>query len=262
MASLPTLLAALVLAGLERLSRARFRALPSLRPWAGNDLVHFVVALLFATLTGGFVFWLSARLAALGVPRLADAPVPAPLAVLLALLLLDLGQYVSHRFLHAIGGLWEIHKVHHSTRALDWLANSRSHVLETAIRRLLAPLGLVALGMPRLPTVIASVILSVWAMFIHSNLRVDLRRLEAILITPRLHRIHHLPATTEKNFGAFFSIWDRMAGTLVSFDPSPDDVLGVPGEVETYPQTFLSQLVEPMRRIAGRRGHMASATGA
>jgi sterol desaturase/sphingolipid hydroxylase (fatty acid hydroxylase superfamily) len=245
---LVTVVAAILLAAVERLPGARLRALPVLRAWAGSDFAYFVLGVVFASLTGGLVFRLSSALGALGMPRLAEDVLPFPVALVLCLVVLDLGQYVSHRLLHAVGALWAVHKVHHSARTLDWLANARSHILETTIRRVVAPLGLVLLGAPRLPTVLAGTMLSVWALFIHSNVRVDLRVLEGLVITPRLHRIHHMPDTTQKNFGSFFSIWDRLVGSLVVFDPPADATLGVPGEVESYPQSFLPQLVEPFRR--------------
>jgi sterol desaturase/sphingolipid hydroxylase (fatty acid hydroxylase superfamily) len=248
MTLLVTLSAAILLAALERLPRVRFRALPLLRAWFASDLLYYVVGVLFSTLTGGFVVWASLALGGLGVPRLAERAVPFPIALVLCLVLLDLGQYASHRLLHAVGALWAVHKVHHSARVLDWLANARSHILETALRRVIAPLGLILLGAPRLPMVVAGTVLSVWALFIHSNLRVDLRPLELLFVTPRLHRIHHMPATTLRNFGSFFSLWDRIAGSLVAFDASPAATFGVPGEVESYPQSFFPQLVEPFRR--------------
>jgi sterol desaturase/sphingolipid hydroxylase (fatty acid hydroxylase superfamily) len=248
MALFVTVVAAILLAALERRPRARLLALPILRASAGSDFVYFVVGALFSILTGGFVFRLSSAVGALGVPRLAERALPFSVALVLCLVLLDLGQYVSHRLLHAVGALWAVHKVHHSARTLDWLANARSHILETTMRRVLAPLGLVLLGAPKLPTVVAGTMLSVWALFIHSNLRLDLRVLEVLVITPRLHRIHHMPDTTQKNFGSFFSVWDRLFGSLVALDPPADATLGVPGEVESYPQSFLPQLVEPFRR--------------
>jgi sterol desaturase/sphingolipid hydroxylase (fatty acid hydroxylase superfamily) len=260
--TLPVILAAALLLGtLERLPRARFCPLPFRRAGLGSDCAYFAVGIGFSMVTGGVVLSLSAWLGALGVPRVAHR-LPASVAVLLCLVILDLGQYVTHRLLHAVDPLWEIHKVHHSARSLDWLVNSRSHIIETAIRRVLAPLGLVALGTPRGPTVIASVVLSVWAMFIHSNLRVDLRAFEAVLITPRLHRLHHVPATTQKNFGSFLSLWDRVSRSFVAFEPSPTDALGVPGELESYPQAFLPQLVLPLRRIARGRAREPEPTRA
>jgi hypothetical protein len=56
-----------------------------------------------------------------------------------------------------------------------------------------------------------------------------------------------------------FSLWDRWRGTLVQTDLSCGALLGVPGEVDTYPQGFLAQFVEPLRRI-GRWGRVPLAS--
>ena len=87
----------------------------------------------------------------------------------------------------------------------------------------------------------------VFAALGHSNLRLDLALLEPLFITPRLHRIHHVLETTEKNLGTVFSFWDRLAGRLVVHPVEPWDALGVPGEEQTYPQTWWRQLLEPFR---------------
>jgi len=245
----------LSLAAIERIPLARFRVAPWLRPALASDVFYFVTGIGFAVLTAGFVWWASGELAALGIPRLAELDLPFGAAFVLALVTIDLGQYACHRLLHAVGPLWEAHKVHHSSPTLDWLANSRSHIVENALRRMVGPLGIILLGAPVLPTAIAGALLSSWGIFIHSNLRLDAARfIEPVLVTPRLHRIHHMPATTQRNFGAFFSIWDRVIpGAFADVDVPPDATLGVPDEVDTYPQTFFRQLVEPFRRIAARR---------
>src|SRR5262245_59961830 len=241
---------ALSLAAIERIPIARFRVAPWLRPALASDVLYFVTGIGFSLLTGGFVLWASHGLAELGVPRLAEVDMPFALGFVVALVVIDLRQYVCHRLLHAVGPLWEVHKIHHSSPTLDWLANSRSHAVENALRRTVGPVGIIALGAPPLPTAIAGVVLSSWGIFIHSNLRLEwLRVLEPVLVTPRLHRIHHLPETTQNNFGAFFSIWDRVVHAFVSIDVPPDAALGVPGELHTYPQTFFRQLVEPFRRV-------------
>ena len=72
--------------------------------------------------------------------------------------------------------------------------------------------------------------------------------MEGLFVTPRLHRLHHIPETTNNNFGTIFTLWDRCFGTLVIADPKEGHVLGVPGEIESYPQNYWRQLVQPFRR--------------
>ena len=82
-----------------------------------------------------------------------------------------------------------------------------------------------------------------------------------MLITPRLHRLHHVATSCEKNFGVAFSVWDRLARTLTTATEEGGP-LGVPGEIDTYPQTWTKQLVEPFRRWRAARSPAPSAAAA
>jgi lathosterol oxidase len=57
-----------------------------------------------------------------------------------------------HLSLHRFEALWQLHEVHHSSPALDWLATFRSHLLEQALRHFATPLLLVAVGRRSAPS--------------------------------------------------------------------------------------------------------------
>jgi sterol desaturase/sphingolipid hydroxylase (fatty acid hydroxylase superfamily) len=61
------------------------------------------------------------------------------------------------------------------------------------LRRLVAPLLLILAGVPVDVAGSAAAIFVAWAILNHANLRLPLGALEPLLITPRLHRLHHLP---------------------------------------------------------------------
>ena len=242
---------ALPIALLERLPRLRFRALPFLRVHFASDTVYLLTGYVAgASLALAYVAAASRALDThLGLPRFAHAGAPRWLSVSLALVGLDLGNYLAHWLLHRVDWLWEFHKVHHSSPTLDWLATFRSHLVEQTIRRLVAPLLLVLAGFPLDAIALAAALFLAWAILNHSNLRLPLRLLEPILVTPRLHRLHHLPRTTERNLGTVFTLWDRLRGTLVVAEPAADAALGIPGDAGTYPQGWGRQLVQPMAAI-------------
>ena len=231
----------------ERIPRLQFQPSSLVRPFFLSDLFYLA--------TGGVLLSLVMRAQAVpwagvfneGVRRaLADAPFA--MTVPIALILYDLGAYVTHILLHRVNMLWELHKVHHSSRTLDWLATFRAHILEHALRHLLSPVLLILLGFPLAAVGIASGVLAAWAALVHSNLDVSWRWLEPILMTPRLHRLHHVPATSARNLGVFFSVWDQLHGTLETNPTASLQPTGVPGAVDTYPQTWPRQLVEPFIR--------------
>jgi len=253
---------ALPFAALERIPRLRLRPASFRRPWFGSDLTYLATGYATgASLGTAYIVagsrWLEA---VVGVPGIlaADASgvtvVPAWASAVLALVCIDLGNYAAHWLLHRSAGLWEIHKIHHSSPTLDWLATFRSHLLEQALRRLLAPLLLIVLGVPVQSVAAAYGLFLAFAVWNHSNIKASSAwLLEPLFITPRLHRVHHVPATTGCNLGTVFSLWDRALGTLVVPQPTEASGFGVPGEVETYPQGWWRQLVEPPARVLGLR---------
>ena len=239
----------LFLAFLERFPGLRFRRMPFFRHFFASDVFYLLTGFVAGTsLTYAFIISGSAALGSIGIPRLSTLDVPAWISVSIALIAFDFGNYVAHSLMHKYDTLWEIHKVHHSSRGLDWLATFRSHILEQTLRRLLAPFALIVVGVPLQAVTIAGCLFYAWGMFIHSNLSVNLRAIETVLVTPRLHRVHHDANAANMNLGTLLIVWDRLFGKL-SFQETPADVIfGVPGEVDSYPQDWWAQLREPLRR--------------
>jgi sterol desaturase/sphingolipid hydroxylase (fatty acid hydroxylase superfamily) len=234
------------LLAVERIASLRFEPARVRRPFAGTDLLY----LLTGAVALGLAMQASAKrvVEALGGGAFALEAVPAAAAFGAALVLYDLGAYASHWMLHRVPALWRIHAVHHSSRRLDWLATFRGHVLEHALRHTLSPVALLALGFPAATVGLVAAAHGAHAAFGHSNFGPRLRWLEPVFVTPRLHRLHHVASSSERNLGTLFTLWDRLRGTLLTEPAAPLAPLGVPGELETYPQTWARQLLAPFRR--------------
>jgi lathosterol oxidase len=249
--------ALMLLIAVERMPRLQLHASPFFRPFFVSDFWYLAtgavllsVVMRTQALPWAGIFSESIR------QTLADAPLM--LTGGMALVLHDLGAYLSHIMLHRFTLLWEFHKVHHSSRALDWLATFRAHLCEHALRHLLSPVLLILLGFPLIAVGMASAVTGVWAALVHANLGGSWRWLEPVLISPRLHRLHHVPATSTRNFGVFLSVWDRLGGTLATDPTAALQPLGVPGAVERYPQTWPQQFVEPFRYFIAERMERAA----
>jgi sterol desaturase/sphingolipid hydroxylase (fatty acid hydroxylase superfamily) len=247
-------IAVLLLALLERLSRLRFRSSPLFRRFFTSDVIYLLTGFVAGgSLTAAWFATSSQWIGQWGLFRLAALNLPLWVTVPLALVAIDLGNYTAHLLLHRSSLLWEFHKVHHSSQTLDWLATFRSHLIEQTLRRLLAPALLILAGFPVNAVSLAGGIFIAWAMCNHSNLRLNLSFLEPVLITPRLHRLHHVPETENRNFGTIFTFWDRLRGVLVIAETGSECRFGVAGETGTYPQGWFVQLIEPVRRIVRPR---------
>lgn len=233
---------------LERVPAFQFRPARLVRPFLAADGAWYLVATL-ANLISTFVF--RPQLSKLAVPGVADVVgrLPAAAEVLLAVVVYDFVAFAVHVGIHRFDLLWSVHKVHHSSLQLDALATTRTHLFEHMVRNLPAQAALFALGMSA-PTVATTlVVYAAFAVHGHSNLRVGGRWLEAVFVTPRLHRLHHLPATSLTNFGTVFTVWDRVFGRLVVRDVDPSERTGVPGEVDEYPQRFALAFRQPLREL-------------
>lgn len=254
--------AAAALAVAERVPAAAHRVAPLRRPGAGTDLVYLLTGYVLGAAAASA--WVRTASGWTGLGSRLWPSVPFAVQVVAALVLLDLGNFLVHRALHRADWLWRFHEAHHSSLRLEWLATFRSHLVEQLLRRAVAPLGLIVLGVPADAVGIAATAFLGWAMLNHANLRLPPGVHERVLITPRLHRVHHVPATTERNFGTVFVWWDALGGTLVRSDPNPAAPFGLPRRHLEYPQGWARQLVAPFarreRRPAGDAGQVAGST--
>lgn len=136
----------------------------------------------------------------------------------------DFFYYWFHRFQHQSKVLWAQHKLHHSEESLNVTTGNRHHWLENWLRIfvILIPMQwLIELKAGSLGMIWATLLL--WGYFIHMNLRLNLGPLTPILAGPQLHRIHHssLPQHQDKNFAAFFPVYDMIFGTY--WRPAKDE---------------------------------------
>ncbi len=237
---------------LERTPALRFRRLTSPRPYLGTDAAWYAVALL-ATAISAFVFRPQLAKLAIGpfARRLHDLPFAAKLIA--GLILFDFVSFAVHVALHRSDALWNVHKVHHSTLELDGFATTRAHMFENLVRFVPGQALLYVVGMPVSVVTATVATYAVFGVSNHSNIGIDLRFAEPLFVTPRLHRRHHIPATSQNNFGTVLTLWDRAFGSLLVRDTRDGERFGVPGEVDTYPQRFAAAFREPLLQVRRQR---------
>lgn len=157
---------------------------------------------------------------------------------LLSFLALDLMLYCWHRISHSFDCLWMFHKVHHNDPYLNVSTAFRLHIVELLIITVLKSAYIVLLGVDKSMVVANETLLTLFIMFHHTNISFrGEKRLGQVIIAPYLHRAHHSTERNEhdNNYGAVFSIWDRLFGTLTEREPleigiknsSPQTVLGL-----------------------------------
>lgn len=134
---------------------------------------------------------------------------------LLGLLIWDFFYYWWHRAQHSIPFLWRIHCLHHMDETLGVSANMRCHWLEEVGRTAMVFIPMAFLFNLSIQTGLIAMVLTFWGAFIHSNVRLNLGPASPLIAGPQVHRIHHsrLEEHYDRNFSAFFPIWDVLFGT-------------------------------------------------
>jgi len=157
----------------------------------------------------GLVYWLHANI--LGT-------------VGISLLVVDLfGGWMVHITEHKIYMLWRFHLVHHADNNVDVTTGLRHHPIESVLRGLFFFMGIFVSGSPVYAVMIYQTVLILSAAFTHANISLP-RRLDSFLsyifVSPNMHKVHHhwQQPYTDSNYGAIFSIWDRMFGTFKKLD--------------------------------------------
>lgn len=145
-----------------------------------------------------------------------------------AFLLLDFLNYAMHRCQHAVLLLWRLHALHHSDPDVDVTTSVRHHPIEYLVAGGFYWLAVLALGIPMGVVLCHALAVFTTAAVTHGNVRWPQwleRILQPVIITLDLHLVHHSMAYTEanSNFGAVFSVWDRLFGTYARLPRSQVD---------------------------------------
>jgi sterol desaturase/sphingolipid hydroxylase (fatty acid hydroxylase superfamily) len=205
-------------------------------------------------LTGAALRWgipkLSPVSAALGTSGGVLRNLPEPAAFVVALLLLDLAKYGTHRLFHTVAWLWPIHRVHHSDPDFDVSTGLRFHPLEPLLP-LGAELALIwGLGVPVSAVVATQVLVCASNFFQHANANLPEpweRYLGQWLVTPHFHRVHHSDQISDQqnNFGELFPWWDRGLGTYRK--KATGEGVGLRGYQDESSMRLAGMLLQPMQ---------------
>lgn len=164
------------------------------------------------------------------------------LQALEVVILSDFLIYWGHRLQHSVGFLWRFHQVHHSAEHLDWLAAHREHPLDTIYTVGLINLPAFLLGFP-LETIAGIIAFrGIWAIYIHSNVRLPLGPLRILIGASELHHWHHDLDRQAGNYANISPLMDIIFGTYTCPDHEPEAF----GIKEEFPKNYLGQLVQPL----------------
>jgi hypothetical protein len=151
-----------------------------------------------------------------------------------------------------VPALWRLHAVHHVDIDLDSTTGVRFHFGELALGAGFRAAQIVLLGVDNVTLRVFQQLSVLSMIFQHSNL--DLpdaveRRLLPMVVTPRMHGVHHSTRVSETNtnFSSLLSWWDSLHGTLMLYVPQSAITIGVAGFIEPRDVTLERSLALPFQ---------------
>lgn len=200
-----------------------------------------VLALMLGA-SGGFI-----QTHGLALPSTLWSPLPAWAVALAALFAGDFVAYWRHRLEH-VSWLWPGHAIHHGDEAMTWTTGLRFHPLNRLTTALIDTTALALLGLPPWALALNNLVRHYYGLFIHMDLPWTYGPLGRVLVSPAMHRWHHVREGdgVGANFASLFSVFDQAFGTFHL--PGPCTVaLGVP---DTIGRGALANLIWPLRALA------------
>jgi sterol desaturase/sphingolipid hydroxylase (fatty acid hydroxylase superfamily) len=166
----------------------------------------------------------------IGLIKLRRLPIWAD--ILLSVVLLDYTLYIWHYLTHKVPFLWRFHLVHHVDMDLDASTALRFHAGEMLLSVPWRAAQVAALGISPLGLAIWQTLTLLEIMFHHSNIRLPYgleRRLCRVIVTPRMHGIHHsvVQEETDSNWSTILSWPDYIHGTIRLNVPQDKVTIGV-----------------------------------
>jgi len=212
-----------VMACWELVAPCRQLSTSKTRRWFNNLSIVIINTLLLRLIFPGAAVGMALLAGERHWGLLNNYPLPDGIALILAVIVLDLAIYLQHVMFHAVPALWQLHMVHHTDLDFDVTTGTRFHPVEIILSMLIKFSVISVLGASAAAVLIFEVLLNATAMFNHSNVTLPAgldRLLRLIIVTPDMHRVHHsvIKDETNSNFGFNLPWWDRLLGT---YRPQP-----------------------------------------
>jgi sterol desaturase/sphingolipid hydroxylase (fatty acid hydroxylase superfamily) len=157
---------------------------------------------------------------------------PRWIAVIATYLLMDYAYWWWHYANHMLPLFWRFHNVHHTDLDLDVSTAARFHFGEMLFSVGFLSLAVIVFGIAPIMLLIFFITFEAATLFHHSNWRLPIgleRALNVIMVTPRMHGIHHsiVQRETNSNWGTIFCWWDKLHRTLRRDIPQNEITVGV-----------------------------------
>jgi sterol desaturase/sphingolipid hydroxylase (fatty acid hydroxylase superfamily) len=163
-------------------------------------------------------------------------------------------MYLWHILMHRIRLFWRFHLAHHTDLDLDASTALRFHFGELLVSVPWRAGQILLIGVSPLSFSVWQFLFLLAIMFHHSGVALPVeveRRLAWVIVTPRMHGIHHsmVRQESDSNWSSIFSIWDRLHGSLRLNVPQRQVTIGVPAFREPRQVTLMRTLTVPFETL-------------
>ena len=179
-----------------------------------------------------------------------SSPLPSWLVAIATFLLMDYAYWWWHWANHMLPLFWRFHNVHHTDLDMDVSTAARFHFGEMIFSIAFLSFAVVLFGVSPLMLVVFFIAFEAATLFHHSNWRLPIwfeRILNHVIVTPRMHGIHHsiVQRETNSNWGTIFSWWDKLHRTFRGDIAQSEITVGVAAYRDEKELSFGKLLVLP-----------------
>jgi sterol desaturase/sphingolipid hydroxylase (fatty acid hydroxylase superfamily) len=169
---------------------------------------------------------------------------------ILGFLCFDYSYYWWHQATHYWPAFYRFHNVHHTDLDMDVSTAVRFHFSDMIVGTVFRALIVVIFGIDFWTVLVYEGVFELATQFHHSNTRLPERVervLNYVIVTPRMHGIHHSIVRDEfnSNWGTVLSVWDRLHRTHRMDIPQEAIDIGVPAYRDERELTFKKLLKMP-----------------
>jgi sterol desaturase/sphingolipid hydroxylase (fatty acid hydroxylase superfamily) len=179
--------------------------------------------------------------------------IPKWAQIIATFLLMDYAYWWWHWANHMVPLFWRFHNVHHTDLDMDVSTAARFHFGELFFSVGFLSLAVLAFGIAPIMLIVFFITFEGATLFHHSNWRLPIpveRALNMIMVTPRMHGIHHsiVERETNSNWGTIFCWWDKFHRTLRRDIPQDEITIGVAAYRDEKELTLGQLLILPFRK--------------
>ncbi len=172
------------------------------------------------------------------------------LETILAVILLDYTLYLWHVLTHKVPFLWRFHRIHHADLDLTASTAIRFHFGEMTISVLFRAGQVLLIGVSPEALNVWQTLLFLSILFHHSNVELPNafeEKLQKIIMTPRLHGIHHSEKQDEmdSNWSSGLTVWDFLHKTFRNDIPQKKITIGIESYDKEAEVTLGKMLIAP-----------------